>query len=304
MSKGRSPSVLSKAFENRCHEEMRGAVIIDCHTHVFPDEVRRDRDKYAQRDSAFGEIYGDDRAKMVGVDELIRSMDEAGVDKAVACGFPWSDNELCAAGNDYIVQGMRRFPERIIGFGSVQPSTRNKAVFEAERCISLGMKGIGELASYAEGLSTYDIDSMKPICEFLIREDLPLMLHANETVGHHYPGKCSTSLKSIYEFISAFPGLRIILAHWGGGFFLYELMPEVAKVAERTWYDTAASPFLYHRKIYSVAVTIVGVHKILFGSDYPLMRQERYIQEMGEAGLGEEERRNILGRNMKELLKL
>ena len=304
MSKGRSPFVLWEAFESRGQEGARGAVIIDCHTHIFPDDVRKDRGKYAQRDRAFAEIYSNEGAKMAGVEELVRSMNEAGVDKAVVCGFPWSDSGLCAAGNDTIVQGMRRFPERIIGFGCVQPSTRNKAVSEAERCISLGMKGIGELASYAQGLSSYDIDSMKPICEILIRADLPLMLHANEMVGHPYPGKCSTSLKSIYDFISAFPGLRIILAHWGGGFFFYELMPEVAKVAERTWYDTAASPFLYHRKIYSVAVTIVGVHKILFGSDYPLIRPERYIQEMGDAGLGEEERRKILGQNMKDLLKL
>ena len=64
-------------------------MIIDCHTHIFPDEVRRDRGKYAQKDRAFGEIYRDKKVKMVGVEELIGSMDEAGVDKAVVCGFPY-----------------------------------------------------------------------------------------------------------------------------------------------------------------------------------------------------------------------
>jgi len=279
-------------------------MIIDCHTHIFSDEARKDRGKYAQKDPAFGVIYKDEKAKMVGVEELIRSMDEAGIDKAVVCGFPWSDSALCAAGNDYILEGMRRFPERIIGLGCIQPNERDEAVQEAERCISLGMKGIGELASYTPDLPPYDIDSMKPICEILEKADLPLMLHSNEMVGHPYPGKCNTTLKSIYDFIRGFPGLRIILAHWGGGFFFYELMPEVAKAAERTWYDTAASPFLYRRKIYSVAVTIVGADRILFGSDYPLIRPERYIEEMEDSGLGEEERRKILGQNIKGLLKL
>jgi len=130
------------------------------------------------------------------------------------------------------------------------------------------------------------------------------MLHCNETVGHPYPGKCNTPLRSIYDFICGFPGLRVILAHWGGGFFFYELMPEVAKAAKRTWYDTAASPFLYRREIYPVAVTIVGADKILFGSDYPLLRPERYIEEMENSGLREEERRKILGQNIKELLKI
>ena len=279
-------------------------MIIDCHTHIFPDEVRRDRGKYAQKDLAFGEIYKDEKAKMVGMEELIRSMDEGGVDKAVVCGFPWSDSVLCATGNDYILEAMGRFPDRIIGLGCIQPNDRDEAIEEAERCINLGMKGIGELAPYPPAVALYEIDSLKPICEILKKADLPLMLHSNEMVGHSYPGKCNTTLKSIYDFIRAFPGVRIILAHWGGGFFFYELMPEVAKAAEGIWYDTAASPFLYRRKIYSVAVTIVGADKILFGSDYPLIRPECYIEEMEASGLGEEERRKILGQNTKDLLRL
>jgi len=276
-------------------------MIIDCHTHIFPDEVRRNRGKYSQKDVAFGEIYRDEKAKMVGVEELIHSMDEGGVDKAVACGFPWSDSVLCATGNDYILEGMRRFPERIIGFGCIHPNDRDEALEEVERCISLGMRGIGELASYTPALTHYEIDSLKPICEILEKADLPLMLHSNEMVGHSYQGKCHTTLRSTYDFIRAFPGVQIILAHWGGGLFFYELMPEVAKAAERTWYDTAASPFLYRRKIYSVAVTIVGADKILFGSDYPLIPPRRYIEEMEDSGLGEEERRK---QNIKNLLKL
>ena len=279
-------------------------MIIDCHTHVFPDEVRRNRGMYAQRDPAFGEIYKDEKAKMVGVEELIRSMDEAGVDKAVVCGFPWMDSGLCGAGNDYILEGMGRFPERIIGFGCVQPHNGGKAVDEAARCIDLGMKGIGELASYPPAPPLYDIDALRPICEILRKADLPLMLHSNEVVGHSYPGKCNIPLRSLYDFIRAFPEVRILLSHWGGGFFFYELMPEVARAAEMTWYDTAASPFLYDRRIYSVAVTIVGADRVLFGSDYPLIRPGRYIEEMEGSGLGQEERHKILGQNAKDLLRL
>ena len=279
-------------------------MIIDCHTHIFPDEVRRDRGKYAQKDRAFGEIYRDKKVKMVGVEELIGSMDEAGVDKAVVCGFPWSDSALCAAGNDYIMEGMRRFPDRITGFGCIQPNDGDGAIEEAKRCISLGMKGIGELASYARDIRLFDVESLRPICEILKKADLPLMIHTTEMVGHQYPGKGNTTLKSIYDFIRAFPRVRMILAHWGGGFFFYELMPEVAKAADRIWYDTAASPFLYRREIYSVAVTIVGADKIIFGSDFPLIGPERYIEDMEDSGLGEEERRKILGQNIRDLLNI
>jgi predicted TIM-barrel fold metal-dependent hydrolase len=48
----------------------------------------------------------------------------------------------------------------------------------------------------------------------------------------------------------------------------------------------------------------VGADKILFGSDYPLVPPRRYIEEMEDSGLREEERRKILGQNIKNLLKL
>ncbi|MBM4347235.1 MAG: amidohydrolase, partial [Deltaproteobacteria bacterium] len=70
------------------------------------------------------------------------------------------------------------------------------------------------------------------------------------------------------------------------------------------YYDTAASPFLYSKKIYGVAKEIVGVEKIVFGSDYPLVRPQRYFQEMEESGLSKEDQKKILGLNFLEFLRL
>jgi predicted TIM-barrel fold metal-dependent hydrolase len=68
------------------------------------------------------------------------------------------------------------------------------------------------------------------------------------------------------------------------------------------YYDTAASPFLYNKRVYQIALSIVGPHRILFGSDYPLIPPARYKQEMQEAGLDEKELEAVLGLNARRLL--
>jgi predicted TIM-barrel fold metal-dependent hydrolase len=103
--------------------------------------------------------------------------------------------------------------------------------------------------------------------------------------------------------ILSFPSLPIILAHWGGGFPFYELMPEVAKVMANVYYDTAASPFLYSKKIYAVAREIVGAEKIFFGTDFPLIRPQRYYRELEGSGLSKRDREKILGLNFSRLIK-
>ena len=52
-----------------------------------------------------------------------------------------------------------------------------------------------------------------------------------------------------------------------------------------------------------MAKEIVGVEKIIFGSDFPLVRPQRYFQELEESGLSKEDQKKILGLNFLELLR-
>ena len=124
------------------------------------------------------------------------------------------------------------------------------------------------------------------------KHQVPLLLHTNEPVGHFYPGKAHLPFWDLYELIKAFPSVTFILAHWGGGLWWYELLKrEVREVLRNTYFDTAASPFLYRPEIYQYAVQIMGVEKILYGSDYPLLGLNRYLKELDQAGLNQEQRK-------------
>jgi predicted TIM-barrel fold metal-dependent hydrolase len=277
-------------------------MIIDCHTHVFPEEVRKDREAFCKKDEGFAFIYDRSKAKMVGVEDLIVSMDESGIDRSVICGFPWSQPDLCSFQNQYLMESVSRYPNRLIAFVSLLFSNPDWSEKELDRAVKGGAQGIGEIAFYRDEMTSQDILSMKPILAQMERQGIPLLLHTNETIGHAYPGKGRTPLERFYEMILSFPSLPIILAHWGGGFPFYELMPEVAKVMANVYYDTAASPFLYSKRIYAIAREIVGVEKIFFGTDFPLISPRRYYKELEGSGLSKQDREKILGLNFSRLI--
>ena len=276
-------------------------MIIDCHTHLFPPEIRKAREMYFPDESAFELLYGDPRARMVGGRELIAAMDAEGVDRAVVFGFPWRQAKRFKRHNDYIMETVAAYPERLIGlacFDAVHP----EAAAETRRCLDGGLAGAGELAFYEEGITAASLAKLAPTMDVCRESGLPVMLHTNEPVGHHYPGKAPNTLRQIYDLVRRFPDNRIILAHWGGGIFFYHLLKkEVKDVLRHVYFDTAATPYLYDAAIWSTACAIVGADRILFGTDFPLLSPERYLKEIEAAGVSPEDRQQIMGANAARL---
>ena len=279
-------------------------MIVDCHTHIFPPEMIRDRDPLCEEDKGFATTYRNAKARMVGVEDLIASMDESGIERSVICGFSWSRSDLCSHHNQYLFESAGRYPGRLMVFISFYSSDPERSLLELEKGLKAGAKGVGEIAFYDREMTSQDLEAMRPALTSMEEKGRPLLLHTNETIGHAYAGKGKTPLDRFYELILAYPRLRIVLAHWGGGLPFYELMPEVKKTMTQVYYDTAASPFLYSPKIYSIASGIVGSEKILFGTDYPLISPKRYFKELDESVLSEDDKKRILGLNLMKLLEL
>ena len=113
-------------------------MIIDFHTHIFPPDIRAGRQAYFPVEPEFGLLYCSPKAKMIGAAELVASMDRQGVGKAVVFGFPWKSAETFTRHNDYIIEAVSRFPERLIGFGCFDAFAET-AAREAERCLAGGL---------------------------------------------------------------------------------------------------------------------------------------------------------------------
>jgi predicted TIM-barrel fold metal-dependent hydrolase len=275
--------------------------MIDLHTHIFSPYARDHRDKLVKEEPFFSFIYADKRERMIGAEDLVQAMEDNGVRQSVACGSPWQGMDPLRRENDYLLESYHRYPGQIIPF-VILPQEAKAAAAELERCVAVGAQGVGEMAPGTYGERLWDIETMKPVFEAIREKGLPLLIHVNEPLGHPYPGKGRVGPSEIESLVSALQGIKVILAHWGGGFFFYELMPEIAAICHGVYYDTAASPFLYDKKVYKTAIDIIGPHRIVFGSDYPLIAPERYLREMKEAGLGGQELEAILRLNAQKLL--
>ncbi len=278
-------------------------MIVDFHTHIFPPRVRAERERYTGSDACFAAMYGSEKARIVTAEELVASMDRDGVDVSVAANFNWSSANVCRETNDYIIQSVRAFPQRLVGFGAIPAGTQDGAIDEIERCARAGMKGMGELRPDQEFFTDRG-GRAAAIMANLSRNNLVLLLHCSEPVGHQYPGKGDITPECLYPFITAFPGQTIICAHWGGGLPFYALMPEVKKALQNVYFDSAASPYLYRPDIYRAVSQIVGADKVLFGSDYPLLAQKRAMDEVRSSALSDADKALILGENARKILGL
>ena len=277
-------------------------MIIDFHTHIVPPWVRDRREEYVGRDPCFDTLYANPKAKLVTAEELIASMDEEGIDLSIALNIGWVDHDLCCQTNDYIMEAISRYPERLVGFCAIQPRAGEAAISEIERCARGGIRGIGEMRPDVQGFDMGDEAIMRPIVEAAMSHRMILLTHSSEPVGHEYSGKGAVTPDVLFRFISRFPHTPIVCAHWGGGLPFYALMPEVGKALEEVYFDTAATPFLYRPQIFRHVAGIIGAGKILFGSDYPLMRQSRVIDQLRSVGLGQEVEDSILEGNARRLL--
>jgi len=277
-------------------------MIIDFHTHVFPPQIKKNRNKYIDSDPCFAILYSKKEAKLATADELIASMDEAGIDISVIVNIGWTTHELCVETNDYILESIARYPQRLVGFCTVQPRSYEAAIAEIERCATGGIKGIGELRPDMQLFDLGDEVAMEPLIKAVRKYKLILLTHASEPVGHNYPGKGAITPDMLYPFIADFPDLTIVCAHWGGGLPFYALMPEVKKAMANVFFDTAASPFLYNPQVYTQVTQLVGGDKILFGSDYPLLTQSRVLDEIRSLDMPEETKNLILSGNAQRLL--
>ncbi len=275
-------------------------MIIDFHTHIFSTRMKNNREKYVDRDPLFRLLYSNPNAKLATADDLIAGMDEHGIDISVVLNLAWSSQELCRETNDYILESVSRFPDRLVGFCMIRLDSLETALEELERCIKNGIKGIGEIRPSRGLLSNIAI--LKPIVQKIIDNNLILLTHASEPLGHIYPGKGDITPEALYPFITSFPGLKLVCAHWGGGLPFYALMPEVKKSLENVFFDSAASPYLYTSEVYNQVASLVGAEKILFGTDYPLLSPKRLLTEIETISLTQTIKNQILGENALKLL--
>ena len=211
--------------------------------------------------------------------------------------------------NDAIAALVRRYPQQFTGFGSVDPWKGRPAVREVRRCAEeLGLIGL-KFHPQQQAFFPNDQERCYPIWEAAQRLGLVVLFHTGTTgVGAGKPGGGGLKLKYarpipyIDDVAADFPELTIIMAHPSFPWQDEQLAMLVHK--PNVYMDLSGwSPKYFSPLLVQYAKTLAQ-DKVLFGSDYPVISPERWLNDFDGLGFDDAVRRKILVDNARRVLKL
>lgn len=255
-------------------------MIIDAHVHIHPDA------------KGFGEKYD------ASVESLITSINNSGVDKAIILPiYPQIPNK-------FIADACKKYPDKLIGFASVNPLQGVKAIEILEKDVKrYNLKGL-KLHPRIQNFSLGN-PGLIPVFQKCAELKIPVVIDT-------FPGMDLSSNDSIPLLIgriaSSVPGVNIVLAHAGAYKILDTLF--IAKSHRNIYLDISYTLFYFQgssiEKDMEFVIKKIGPNRCIYGSDHPELELnntfELSVKLLKKYGLSEEEMRYILGETINSLI--
>ena len=263
-------------------------MLIDFHTHAFPDTIGPRAVAKLSRESGGLEPQTDGT-----LSSLKEQMAHDGVDLSVVLSIATNSRQQHNV-NDFAITVNET--EGFVAFGSVHPDAPD-ALEELERIHAAGLKGIKLHPEY-QGFYADD-PKLKPLYRKISQLGFVTLFHAGRDYGlaPPYHGLPEHLARAIRWFDAP-----VVAAHWGGldcGEKVLELL-----CGENLWFDLS---FGYSAMAKTVAQKILDKHtpdRLLFGSDMPWHRPTWEKRMLDTLDISEADREKILSGNAKKLLKL
>jgi hypothetical protein len=259
-------------------------VIIDAHCHVWPDHIAaavlagRPADLDARHDGT--------------VDGLRRTMDAAGIDRAVCLGVAHAARTVPRT-NEFIGSLDRA---RFVPFGTVHPDL--PAPDNLRSLQDNGITGV-KLHPLFQDLSLAD---PRVVSLLAVLADAGIIVITHVGAGGDAGANDRGSPAALRALLDAVPGLRLIACHFGGYHRLDEaedLVVGSRAVLETSWPPSTAG--LDRARIRDI-IARHGAGRVVYGSDWPMTDPAAEIAAVRALGLPASEEAAILGGNLAALL--
>jgi predicted TIM-barrel fold metal-dependent hydrolase len=222
------------------------------------------------------------------------------VDAETATGHPPISNEEVAA-------ACAVHADTLIPFASVDPHKGRAAVRQARRLVA--EHGIRGFKFHPSLQAFHTNDRMAyPLYEAIEELGVPAVFHTGQTgIGAGVPGGGGVRLKysnpmDVDDVAADFPVLTIILAH--PSFPWQDEALAVATHKPNVYIDLSGwSPKYFPAQLVKYANTLLK-HKVLFGSDYPVITPDRWLADFAQLDIKPEVRPLILKDNAARVLGL
>ena len=235
----------------------------------------------------------------ITIDELLRRMERAGVDKALTWLQPPYRREVDEA-NRYVYEATKNFPDKILGFGWIDPNLGvEKAKDMVKRCIyNYGFFGV----KLNGAQNNFYIDDPKlsiPVIEEIAKSGKILAFHVGaDAYEQTHPFRVGKIAKQ-------FPRQQILMVHMGGASFA-DLSNAAIEIAQENPNLTLIGSAIRSIPILK-AIKTLGASRVCFGSDTPfeLMHVEvAKYHALLDGEVSEEEKQQIMAGNIIRLFGL
>lgn len=202
--------------------------------------------------------------------------------------------------NDEIAELVQKSDGLLIGFASVDPWKGAAAMKEMERCHRLGLRGL-KLQPITQGFFLND-RRFYPLWDACQSLGLPILVHTGTTaIGGGSPGgrglhlKYAQPIPALDDVAADFPRLTIIAAHPGWPW--HSELLAVARHKGNVYVDLSGwSPKYFPDEVVKYLNSVIP-DKFLFGSDFPLLKPERWLADFATLPVKDPVRRKVLYEN-------
>ena len=194
------------------------------------------------------------------------------IDKA--CIFITAQNDVGAKDNDWCAMLAKKWPEKLIPFGSVNPTYPN-ALDEFKRAVKqLGIRGFKLSPNY---MNFHPMDPRAVrIYEQAEEWNIPLIFHTATVQAPELPLKYANPV--LFDDVAyAFPRLKMVMAHMAHPYYT-ECIVMIRK--HPNVYAEISGNFFRHWPFYTTLLSAMDwgqTHKIFFGSDWPVATPQETI---------------------------
>lgn len=274
-------------------------MIIDIHTHTFPDKIADSAIAHMEKDIVKGQGFEVKCARIPTLEGLSDSTKKAGIDLSVVCPVatntrqPEKINRLSAELNESMEE------TKVFHFGAVHPDCENyKEIIDD--IVAMELKGIKLHPDYQN--TFFDDEKYIRIVDYAANKGLGIIVHAGEDVGLPDTIHCTPDMVlNLWKHIQ--PD-KLILAHMGG----WRLWDEVEEkiIGLPVYLDTAVVlnrlfPVKLENEQFQRMVKNHGADKILYGTDSPWYNQMQALEDFENSGLSKDNKELILGENANKL---
>lgn len=289
-----------------------GKAIWDAHVHCYPNPVVEDPAQWARdmREPHWLDLVTNGPQGWAGPEVFLSLMDRDGIEKVLLQGWYWENPESARQQNLWHADWVARYPDRFMASACIHPDMEDP-IAELESAREWGAVAAGECLPQVQCRAGWAHPAWDAILDWTARAGWPVCLHVTEPVGHDYPGRIETPLMELVTLFEKHPGQKWICAHWGGGLPFFIQNRRVRQALENVWFDSAAGPLLYDKRIWQSVIDLVGAEKVLFGSDFPLLLYPgketepgwaRLLKELRGCGLAEAAITAVAADNLRQLL--